>query len=926
MATKVSTPVAIDITPGVQPATDKTAAKTPHYTFSQGIRFETGTPQKIGGNIQIIFNYGVTILGTIRTIFTSIVNGQFYTILGTNKKLYAVLGSSLENITPLSSASISAPSSLSTQYNTLSANPFSSTLDSPILIVSDSDGANRFQPGDIVYYSGVVGFAGIPSGNINGDNIVRTIDPLSGTYTIDVGTNATSSTSGGGSAVVRYSGLIRVTVANTVQDGDRVEIQNAAVFAATTASVASAGTGYAPADVLTVNGGNFSTAATFNVASTTVISGTLGASQNGAGSYAPSDTLTVSGGTHSSAAVFTINTTQVVNASIATAGTGGTSGLKTVTGTTGTGTFFQALVTVAGGGITAINSISPGSYSVNPTTISAEPVTGGGLSGATLNLIMGVRTVTLTTAGIYTANPTSPVITTSSGSGTGATLSLVFGVNAVTLNMPGDYITTPVNPVVTTDNNSGIGATLTVSYSGTGVVGGIPNTAIDTQFSARNATATYFDVMTNSFSTSSVTAAGGSSTIFYTEISPGNLNETAIQGYGAGLYGAGLYGTALLSPSGRALPRIWFVDRYANTFIMTPGNQGGLYQWFGSDQTAPQQIGGDNAPTQINYAFVSNNIIVTLGAGGIENRIFSCDQDDITDWLSSSTNQVFDDDIEGAGRFLSHCPAENLNLLFTESETYTFRYIGLPLVWEILPLDDSIGIIAPMARVPVKGMAFWMGLGNFYMYRGGKVEIIPANSQEQCTALRYVFDNLNYGQKSKSYAWYNRDFNEVWFHYPSAGSNECDRLVKVNLLDYVWSIDEMNRTAAENPAITQKNPLMANVGDLYKHELGVDDNGSPLPFTLIGNKQFAGKDNVLLSGVIPDSTQTGNLSFTTTGYRFPQSTVASHNVTYTVAPDTEQVPMLGSGRYWQYTWAGADLGQDWEMGEWQASYQPGPTQ
>jgi Flp pilus assembly protein TadG len=83
---------------------------------------------------------------------------------------------------------------------------------------------------------------------------------------------------------------------------------------------------------------------------------------------------------------------QVASASVKAGGTGGTNGSATVTGTTGTGTPFQALVTIKGGKISAVNAITnPGNYTTNPTNLAKEPVTGGGLSGASLTLTMGVE-------------------------------------------------------------------------------------------------------------------------------------------------------------------------------------------------------------------------------------------------------------------------------------------------------------------------------------------------------------------------------------------------------------------------------------------------------------------------------------------------------------------------------------------------------
>jgi hypothetical protein len=84
--------------------------------------------------------------------------------------------------------------------------------------------------------------------------------------------------------------------------------------------------------------------------------------------------------------------TIVQSATPATGGTGGTNGTQTVTGTSGTvgggGALFTASVTVAGGAITAVLSVTGGQYSTSPSNVNGEPVTGAGLVGATLALVM----------------------------------------------------------------------------------------------------------------------------------------------------------------------------------------------------------------------------------------------------------------------------------------------------------------------------------------------------------------------------------------------------------------------------------------------------------------------------------------------------------------------------------------------------------
>jgi hypothetical protein len=149
--------------------------------------------------------------------------------------------------------------------------------------------------------------------------------------------------------------------------------------------------------------------------------------QSGLGSYAPNDTLTCAGGSGVVAnCAFTIVTTQVQSASVGAPAAGCVNGAsQTVSGTTGAGARFSALVTVAGNTIAAVNAISvAGAYTVNPTTLTAEPVTGDSCVGATLNVKMGVLALNGAAPGDATSWP-SPNIPTTSGPGTGATIKLV---------------------------------------------------------------------------------------------------------------------------------------------------------------------------------------------------------------------------------------------------------------------------------------------------------------------------------------------------------------------------------------------------------------------------------------------------------------------------------------------------------------------
>lgn len=242
-----------------------------------------------------------------------------------------------------------------------------------------------------------------------------------------------------------------------------------ALMAAASSAVVAQGTGYAPGDSLSIVGGTSGAGdpVTLDVVSTALASLAVDAAGT---NYVPAEVLTLVGGTSASAATVTVATTKVVSATIASPGSAGVNGTAIVTGTTGTGTKFQAAVTIAGGAISEITSISVGgSYTVNPTLLTAEPVTGGSLTGATLNIVIGVDTVTLTTGGIYTENSTT-FTSTDSVSGAGATFNAaVYGVNVATLSEIPFYTALPANPVSTTGTGSDAQFILTWEIAGTKV-------------------------------------------------------------------------------------------------------------------------------------------------------------------------------------------------------------------------------------------------------------------------------------------------------------------------------------------------------------------------------------------------------------------------------------------------------------------------
>ena len=127
--------------------------------------------------------------------------------------------------------------------------------------------------------------------------------------------------------------------------------------------------------------------------------------------------------------------------------------------------------------------------------ITNEPVVGGGLFGAALDVVMGVNTFTITNPGAYTVNSTTFTQGATSGSGTGATFQTgMFGVGGFTVTTAGDYTANPAGGTFTqgTTTGIGVGATfqsaifgiLTATFSTAGVYTTFPSNPVAQDYSS----------------------------------------------------------------------------------------------------------------------------------------------------------------------------------------------------------------------------------------------------------------------------------------------------------------------------------------------------------------------------------------------------------------------------------------------------------
>ena len=160
------------------------------YYECDKIRFRSGFPQKIGGWLR----YGVfTLIGTCRQMYNYISSfSDNIQVLGTNAKLYLDIGTNLVNITPLRASNPT--------YTTTATDNCFTTVNGSTTVTVTITGCTAIV-GNYVEISGAVATRGIPASELNTNHEILTA-PTGDTFTIAVTTAATSSGTGGGTAIV----------------------------------------------------------------------------------------------------------------------------------------------------------------------------------------------------------------------------------------------------------------------------------------------------------------------------------------------------------------------------------------------------------------------------------------------------------------------------------------------------------------------------------------------------------------------------------------------------------------------------------------------------------------------------------------------------------------------------------------------------
>jgi hypothetical protein len=451
-----------------------------------------------------------------------------------------------------------------------------------------------------------------------------------------------------------------------------------------------------------------------------------------------------------------------------------------------------------------------------------------------------------------------------------------------------------------------------------------------------------YRIVVNVTATAADTGDGGSSTVGAYQVSVGPSGQDVQTGWGGGPWGLGAWGIGLSEPEPL---RIWNQANYGQDLIFGPRG-GGLFYWQDSGGEAINRgfsIAGlpeaSDVPLFQNKLLVSDvsRFVLCFGANDVGQTTLDpmlvrwSDQEDFTQWTPSITNQAGSLRLSSGSQIVTAIQTRQEIVIFTDTAVYALQYQGPPYVWGAQILGDNTSIMGPNAVATASNVTYWMGADKFYRY-DGRVQTL------RCDLRQYIFQDFNFTQNEQVFAGTVEEFSEIWWWYPSQGSEVPNRYVVYNYEEDIWYYGTMTRTAWLDSKIVGK-PISAYANRILQQETGVDDasEGTPAPIAAYITSSEIDIDEGDRFGfvwrILPDVTFRGSsaanpqltmsllpLQNSGSGYQVPASVAGTNSapVTRTAVFPVEQFTGIiytrVRGRQMSMKVESTGLGVNWQLG------------
>ena len=263
-------------------------------------------------------------------------------------------------------------------------------------------------------------------------------------------------------------------------------------------------------------------------------------------------------------------------------------------------------------------------------------------------------------------------------------------------------------------------------------------------------------------------------------------------------------------------------------------------------------------------------------------------------------------------------------------------FVGGDPVFQFDTLTSQSSILSSQSPIEYDGIFYWVGVDRFLMFNGVVREIPNQLNQN------WFFDNLNYDQRQKVFAYKVPRFGEIWWCYPRGEATECTHAVIYNVRENTWYDTQLpgsGRSCGEFVTVYEY-PFMTGVDPdpdsglykLWQNEFGYDEldgtqiNSIPSYFqtadiSFVADPNQPRNRSMRCLMIEPDFIQTGDMTCQITGRanaRAPE--VTSEAKTFpdqdnTLTPEQQVIFFKEIRREMRFIFTSNVVGGNYQMGQ-----------
>jgi hypothetical protein len=261
-------------------------------------------------------------------------------------------------------------------------------------------------------------------------------------------------------------------------------------------------------------------------------------------------------------------------------------------------------------------------------------------------------------------------------------------------------------------------------------------------------------------------------------------------------------------------------------------------------------------------------------------------------------------------------------------------FTGGDTVFQFDTLTSQSSILSSQSPIEYDGIFYWCGVDRFLMFNGVVREIPNQLNQN------WFFDNLNYAQRQKVFAYKVPRFGEIWWCYPRGDATECTHAVIYNLRENTWYDTELpNSGLSCGKFVTvYQYPITTGIIEqdsaykLWQMEYGVDEidgtaiNSIPSYFqtadiAAVADQQQPKNRALRVTYIEPDFVQSGDMTAQVTGRanaRSPEVTSDEHafpDLEHVFTPEQQVLFFKETRREMRFIFKSNVVGGNYQMGQ-----------